>query len=276
MGVYKSNLFKIFVFLIFLSFIFPTSCSAFIYNKDFSSRFIIGFKREKIDDRVFFYKSPESEMPENGYPVLFLFHGAVQHGISWFIGFNQWSYRQTQFTRKSLNNGFFIIAPSSLKPVRPGPRAWDIFSNDSKDIVFMENLFEWIQSRDEILDTENIFCAGFSSGAFMCSRVGHVFGSKIKAIAVHSGANADSIYLTDGPPEFDLDKNYSFSKEFPPTILIHGENDNFVPVEAAKLFYSDLQRCGIISEKYIDSEYGHIWFPDYEDFIFDFFDKKNL
>ncbi len=276
MGALRSRLLKIIVLFLFLLLIFPIISSGFICKKQFSSRFIFGFNRERINDRFFFYKTPGTEMPEEGYPVLFLFHGAVQHGFNWFIGFDPWSYRQTQFTRKSLEKGFFVIAPSSLKPVLPGPRAWDIFSNESKDLVFMKDIFDWIELHDEILDTENIFCAGFSSGGFMCSRVGHVFLDKIKAIAVHSGANADSIYLTDGQPGFDLDKNYSFSEDFPYTIIIHGEQDNFVPVEAAKSFYLDLQRCGIVSEKHIDLEKGHIWFSEYEDLIFDFFDKKDL
>jgi len=273
MRLLKSKAIAIIVITILFFLIFSNSSFAYVNQKSINSRFIKGFKIENIDGRIFFYKSPDVEMPEEGYPVIFLFHGAVQHGFSWFIGLDLWSYRQTQFTRKSIDKGFFVIAPSSLKPIRPGPRAWDVFSNESKDLIFMENMFDWIESHDDILDDNNIFCAGFSSGAFMCSRVGHVFGNKIKSIAVHSGANADSIYLTDGPPAFDLDKNYNFSKDFPPTIIIHGEKDGFVPVEAANLFYSDLQRCGIISEKHIYSEKGHIWFSDYEDLIFDFFNK---
>jgi len=270
----KLKLIAIIVALLFCSLIFANNCDAIVNKTITKSRFIFGFQREKIDGRVFFHKSPETEIPQQGYPVLFLFHGAVQHGFNWFFGLNTWSYLQTQFTKKALENGYYVIAPSSLKPVRPGPRAWDVFSNDSNDVYFMQNMLDWIKSNDDFLDSNNIYCVGFSSGGFMCSRVGHIFGNTIKAIAVHSGANADSVYLTDGPPEFDLDRTYNFSSDFPPTIIIHGEKDGFVPVEAANLLYSDLQRCGITSEKHIDQENGHIWLPEFEDLIFDFFNKQ--
>lgn len=270
----KSKIFSIVVVLVFFSLIFVNSSNASFNSISIKSRFIFGFKIEKIDDRVFYYKSPANEKPENGFPVLFLFHGAVQHGFNWFFGLNYWSLRQTQFTQKALDAGFFVIAPSSLKPVRPGPRAWDIFSNDSKDVIFMENMFDWIQSNNNLLDESQIFCTGFSSGGFMCTKVGHIFGEEIKAIAVHSGANSESVYLTNGPPEFDLDRTYNFSNSFPPTIIIHGQNDGFVPVEAANLLYSDLQRCNIVSEKHIDPDGGHIWLSDYDSFIFEFFDKQ--
>jgi len=269
----KSKFFTVFISFLLLFVFFSNICNASINKTSLNSRFIFGFKKEKIDCRTFYYKAPVTEKPESGYPVIFLFHGAVQHGFDWFFGFNPWSYRQTQFTRKCLDDGYFVIAPSSLKPVRPGPRAWDIFSNDTKDVIFMEKMLEWVSSNED-LDIDNIYCAGFSSGGFMCSRVGHIFGNQIKAIAVNSGANADCIYLTNGPPEFDLNRTYDIKSDFPPTIIIHGEQDGFVPVEAANLFYDDLQRCGIFSEKHINPDIGHIWLTDYENLIFEFFSNQ--
>ncbi len=242
-------------------------------NLDISVDYISGFHLKVLDKRIVLWKQPEISVPENGYPVLVLFHGASQHAFAWFIGLNQWSRYETMFTEKALEKGFFIIAPESIKPIRPGPRAWDIFNDgrDSKDIIFIENIINWLEKNDLPIDSNSIYCAGFSSGAFMCSYIGHHFGNRFNAIAVHSGANSESISLTNRGPYFDLDGSYNFTSSFPPTIIIHGENDGFVPVQCAKNFYSDLQRNNIPSELLINPNEGHIWLSQYDFEILDWF-----
>lgn len=235
--------------------------------------YLSGFQIKVLNYRILFWKQPLTSAPENGYPVLFLFHGASQHGFAWFIGLNQWSKYQTIFTAKALGEGFFIITAESLKPVRPGPRAWDIFNNGShsKDFVLIENIIEWLEKCDLPVDKNSLYCAGFSSGAFMCSYIGHHFGNRFNAIAVHSGANSDSISLTSRGPDFDLNTLYNLSSSFPPTIIIHGEHDGFVPVQCAKNFYSDLQRNDIPSRLLINQDKGHIWLSEYDCEILNWF-----
>ena len=229
---------------------------------------ISGFHINVLNNRFFFWKQPNIAIP-----VLFLFHGAVQHAFAWFIGLNQWSKYQTIFTAEALEEGFFIITAESLKPVRPGPRAWDIFNNgsNSKDFVLIDNIIEWLENCDLPVDKNSLYCAGFSSGAFMCSYIGHHFGNRFNAIAVHSGANSDSILLTNRGPYFDLNGSYNFSSSFPATIIIHGDKDGFVPVQCAEKFYSDLQRNEIPSRLLINQEQGHIWLSQYDFEILDWF-----
>jgi len=235
--------------------------------------YISGFHLTVLNNRILFWEQPECLVPDKGYPVLFLFHGASQHAFSWFIGLNQWSKSQTIFTKKAIEKGFFIITAESLKPIRPGPRAWDIFNNgsDSKDFGYIENMIEWLENSDLPIDINRLYCAGFSSGAFTCSYIGHYFSDRFNAIAVHSGANSESISLTNRGPYFDLNGSYNFSSSFPPTILIHGENDGFVPVQCAKNFYFDLQRNGIPSKLFISQYEGHIWISQYDFEILDWF-----
>lgn len=251
----------------------PVINSEIINNKNANTNYISGFHLTVLNNRIFFWNQPESLVPDNGYPVLFLFHGASQHAFSWLIGLNQWSKYQTIFTRKALEEGFFIISAESLKPIRPGPRAWDIFNigSDSKDYILIEEIIEWLENSDLPVDTNSLYCAGFSSGAFMCSCIGHYFSDYFNAIAVHSGANSETISLTNRGPYFDLDNSYNFSSSFPPTIIIHGRNDNFVPVQCAENFYSDLQRNGIPSKLLISQDEGHIWISKYDYEILEWF-----
>jgi poly(3-hydroxybutyrate) depolymerase len=263
----------IILLFIFLS-LNPLASSTIIgKNLDLNIEHISGFKINIINQRFFLWKQPETSIPDNGYPILFLFHGAVQHGFSWFLGFNQWSKSQTIFTAKALEEGFFIIAPDSLKPIRPGPRAWDIFNNvsNSKDIILIEDIIEWLENSDLPVDINSLYCAGFSSGAFMCSYIGHFFNNRFNAIAVHSGANSESISLTPNGPYFDLNGSYNFSSSFPPTIIIHGRNDSFVPIQSAENFYSDLQINHIPSKLLISQDEGHIWISQYDFEILDWF-----
>jgi poly(3-hydroxybutyrate) depolymerase len=260
----------IFLILIFLNF---NSVNSIIPNTKKNLNYVSGFQLKFLNKRILFWKQPDISIPDNGYPILFLFHGAVQHGFAWFIGLNQWSKSQKIFTEKALGEGFFIIAPDSLKPIRPGPRAWDIFNDeyDSKDYILIEDIIEWLENSDLPVDINRLYCAGFSSGAFMCSYIGHFFNNRFNAIAVHSGANSESILLSSRGPYFDLNGSYNFSSSYPPSIIIHGRDDSFVPVQCAENFYSDLQRNDIESKLLVSQNKGHIWISQYDSEILDWF-----
>jgi len=260
----------IFLILIMLNF---NSVNSKTKNTEKNLNYISGFQLKFLNKRIFIWIQPDTTIPQNGYPVLFLFHGAVQHNIAWFIGLNQWSMSQKIFTEKALEEGFFIIAPDSLKPIRPGPRAWDVFNyeSNSRDYILILDIIEWLENSDLPVDINRLYCAGFSSGAFMCSYIGHFFNDNFRAIAVHSGANSESISLTSRGPYFDLNGLYNFSSSYPSTIIIHGRNDNIVPFQCAEHFYLDLQRNNIQSKLLIGQDEGHIWISRYDLEILDWF-----
>jgi poly(3-hydroxybutyrate) depolymerase len=260
----------IFLILILLNF---NPVNSRITNIENNLNYISEFKIKILNNRIIFFKQPDISIPEDGFPVLLLFHGAVQHGFSWVIGLNKWSKSQTIFTNKALEEGFFIIAPDSLKPVRPGPRAWDIFNtgSNSKDYILIQDIIDWLDTGYLPIDNKNLYCAGFSSGAFMCSYIGHYFDDRFNAIAVHSGANSESISIASRGPIFDLNGLYNFSSNYPPTIIIHGNNDNIVPIDCANNFFSDLQRNNIQSRLLINIDEGHNWILQYDYEILDWF-----
>ena len=253
------------------SLLFPIGISAHKENA-----FDYDFHINRVDGRFFLWAQPNTSSFENGYPVIFLFHGAAQHAFSWIIPWNKWNRNQVSFTTNALNQGFFVVCLESEKPVRPGPRAWDVFEKNSSkngDLNYINDVILWLQSSSLEVDLENIFCTGFSSGAFMCSRIGISKESLFNAIALNSGCNADSITLTMRGPLFDLNKIFNLSVHHPPTLILHGKQDQLVPVECGMNYYTDLQKANVSSSLLIEPKMGHIWLKDFNQEILDWFSQ---
>jgi poly(3-hydroxybutyrate) depolymerase len=236
---------------------------------------LFDFNVETIGDRYFLWKMPPNTTPENGYPVLFLAHGAAQHPFSWFIGLNAWGKEQTSFALAALERGFLIIAPASQRPIQYGPRAWDAFTNnltDSKDLQFFHDMLIWIETINTPINWDAVYCAGFSSGAFMASRIAHASGDRFAGIIVHSGANAEAMTLTERGPVFDCNSSYEFPVNHPPTLIVHGGSDQFVPSECGLHYYDELVRNGFDATLLFDPTGGHIWLSDFNEGILDWID----
>lgn len=234
---------------------------------------------EWIDGRRFLWQTPSTGVPKTGYPVILLLHGASQHAEAWFGEGFIWGKQQTTFTLMALEMGYIVIAPDSLRPIPLGPRAWDAFAptvNDSIDLPFIQSILRWIGNTSFQADMNRVYCVGFSSGAFMTSRIAQTLGSYFAAMAVHSGSNADAIRLTLRGPVFNCTPSHFILPTHPPTILIHGEKDNFVPLSCSQSYYEELQWAHIHSVLYIQDEGRHIWFPEYNEAIFTWFETYSL
>lgn len=103
-------IFSVIVLALIFPSVNPTSSRETVgKNLDITTNYIPGFQIKVLNDRVFFWKQPETSAPEGGYPVLFLFHGASQHAFAWIVGLNQWSKYQTLFTATALDEGFLLL-----------------------------------------------------------------------------------------------------------------------------------------------------------------------
>ena len=118
----------------------------------------------------------------------------------------------------------------------------------------------------------NVFCVGFSSGAFMCSRIGQTFGTKIKGLVIHSGANADTLEITWKGPFFNISKPLNISLNHPPTLIVHGKKDSLVKIDCGFHLFNDLQRAGIDSEILVSENGEHIWLNEFTSNIIDWLD----
>lgn len=230
---------------------------------------------ESINDRFFLWIQPQVDPGPDGYPVLFLFHGATQHAFSWIFGINRWNRNQIRFAKQALNAGFVLILLQSQRPVRPGPRAWDVFEQDStinKDIAYVNTIISWMRdTKADVMDYTHLFSMGFSSGAFMCSRIALSPEPLFNAVALHSGCNADSITLTNRGPVFNFTISHNLSATHPPTLIVHGEQDQIVPVEGGKTYHDDLKKAGIQTDILLSEEGGHIWLTEFNDDILHWF-----
>jgi poly(3-hydroxybutyrate) depolymerase len=230
---------------------------------------------ERINERFFLWAQPESPLPAHGYPVVFLLHGAAQHAFSWMFGLTAWSKAQLSFTNHALQEGFFVIMLESQRPVTPGPRAWDVFEQNitqNQDIEYITNIISWLSTtKSDVVNSTHLYCTGFSSGAFMCSRLGLSADHLFSAIALNSGCNADSIRLTNRGPEFNFTFSHNLSKTHPPTLLLHGEQDRLVPVQGSITYHADLQRAGVETFLLVNPDNGHIWLKEYNEEIINWF-----
>lgn len=223
-----------------------------------------------MNQRLILYQQPLSSKPNEGYPVLFLLHGASQYPFAWFIPINLWNYHQSVFREKVLESGFFVIAPSSGRPMKLGPHAWSSFISeiaDSKDLQLFSSLFQWMQNQSDLLNLNQVYCAGFSSGGFMTSRLAKVFPEQFAGIVVHSGTDADSITFSNQGPEFDCESPLQFPINHPPTLIVHGEKDRIVPFNCGLHLYQELQRNNINCTLITDEQKGHVWISSFSDEI---------
>ena len=231
---------------------------------------------EFINGRFFIWKQPEIDPPDEGFPALILLHGAVQHAWAWFSNSGKWGREQTKFTESALDEGYFVIALDSKRPVWPGPRAWDAFSKEienNEDLQLLDSILNWLNNSNLNVNVSNVFCVGFSSGAFMCSRIGQTFGSKIKGLVIHSGANVDTLEITWKGPFFNISKPLNISANHPPTLIVHGNKDSLVRIECGLHLFNDLQRAGIDSEILVLENGEHIWLNEFTGNILDWIDS---
>ena len=273
----QSSLLRTSLFLLLL--VFSTMPYDHIANSESNTSIPGSIHIECINHRFFLWIEPNTLPPEQGYPVLFLFHGASQHGFSWIIGLNTWSKNQMSFTKKALEQGYFTICLESNRPVRPGPRAWDVFDEkitENDDIQYIKQIISWLETTNFPVNRNNLFCAGFSSGAFMCSRIGLSTSDIFTAIALNSGCNANSITLTNRGPQFDLTTSFNISSNHPPTFLLHGEQDQLVPVNCSKRYHLDLKKAGIDTDLIIDPDKGHIWLSQQNDELLNWFNSYRV
>ncbi len=230
---------------------------------------------ESVDARFFLWMQPQKDPGPEGYPVLFLFHGASQHAFSWIMGINKWSRSQMSFATQALDEGFVLIFLQSQRPVRLGPRAWDVFEQDStvnKDIAYVNSIISWIrETQADVMDVDTLFATGFSSGAFMCSRLALSPEMPFKAFALHSGCNADSITLTNRGPVFNFTFSHNLSTNHPPTLIVHGKQDQIVPVEGGLTYHGDLKKAGVQTDILLSEEGGHIWLTEFNNEILSWF-----
>lgn len=218
----------------------------------------------KYGDRSFiFAKKSDAEK----VPVIIVLHGGKQDSNVWFE-----DNAQGRFVDEALEKGYAIISPDSIEPLCPDVKQWD-YTENSTDFELFDYIFNWIWFRED-LDADNVYVTGISIGGFMSSRLANHYGRNIKAIAIHSGGNADHVFVSPSNKcyiEYNFNNN-KISPDHARTLIIHGTNDTIIPYEVAIAYYNALKEAGTGVKLIPKENAGHTWFEDYNKYIFDWFE----
>ncbi len=206
------------------------------------------------------WQTPLGEPPAAGWPAVILFQGSLFTAeLFWVVldtdTFGFWN--QGLLTKALLDAGFTVITPEAHAG---GTTAWDtnippmsLLWETAEDHQFMLDLFDEI---DEMsfgpVDPLRWYAAGISSGGYMTSRMDEAYRDRFQALAIHSASYATcSGPLCDVPD--DLDAAHL------PTMFLHGEEDDIVPVETMAEYRDALDALGVETATVLDEEAGHGW-----------------
>jgi poly(3-hydroxybutyrate) depolymerase len=232
-------------------------------KEDLNVSGIIIKEKVKIGDREFIFSKYEGV---KNAPVIILLHGGAQDDNVWFN-----ENGQALIVESAINKGYAVIAPDSVRPLCENVKQWD-YRENSSDLAFFDEILNYIWSKDD-LDSDRIYVAGISIGGFMASRLAEHYGDSINAIAITSGGNADNLVVY--PPSLCyVEYNYNLTNikpDHPRTLLIHGDNDTIIPIEAALNYYGALKEAGRGAKIIVKEQGEHHWYPEYNDAILDWF-----
>jgi len=98
---------------------------------------------------------------------------------------------------------------------------------------------------------------GFSSGAYMTSRMAFLYPDMFRSLSINSG----SYYYCGGANcPFPAQDDNPFLKIHPPTLFLHGADDQIVPPETSVEYLDNLKTNWSISTvRYTEAGKGHQW-----------------
>jgi len=202
---------------------------------------------------------PRGKMPEKGWPVIILLHGRGGDGSSFFKDGPPHDGSGDFPLLPPIRIDHVVLAPDAGRIGTGNVRDWTPrlrTPERSKDLAFFQTLFEWIEkSRDPRMDPDRVFVAGFSNGGFMAARLARVFPDKIRALAVVAAGNPDSYQ----DARLKSMRKHGFSDQHPPTLVIHGENDEKVPLAVPMQYHADLRKAGAKTRLLTSKASGHEW-----------------
>lgn len=155
-------------------------------------------------EREYLLYVPESYTGNTAVPLVFSLHGAG--------GTKESQYDLSQFDQIAEAETFILVTPQGEN------RMWNINSTDNRadDVGFINALIDEMDSRYNI-DTDRVYVAGSSLGAFMSFQVACQLSGRIAAVAAVKGIMS--------PGQIDVCQSAS------PTAIIqmHGTEDPLVP-----------------------------------------------
>ncbi|KAA3648677.1 MAG: hydrolase [Chloroflexi bacterium] len=179
-----------------------------------------------------------STYQEEPLPLVLVFHMLTASGktTEWLTGFNEIAERE----------GFIVVYPEGYKNSwAEGSNLYAADQDQINDVGYISALIDKLMG-EYVIDANQIYATGFSSGGLMVQRLGCELSDRISAIA-SVGATLSTNSFESCNPQQPL-----------PVLMIHGTEDHGVPwqgdsnylsVPDTIEFWSKHNGCGDILEK---------------------------
>lgn len=213
-----------------------------------------------MSSRDVHYQLPLGDPPAAGWPAVLLFQGSgLPPDEDWANtpGGHYGVYHQTRTIRLLLDGGFAVLTPEAK---RSGETYWDtnippynLNWETAPDHDLMVALFDELEGGTfGSIDTRTLFAAGLSSGGYMTSRMALSYPGRMCALAIHSAS-----WATCGGAFCQVPAD--MPDGHPPTLFLHGERDQTVPLETMTPYAEALDEVGVETRVVTDPEVGHAW-----------------
>jgi predicted esterase len=116
----------------------------------------------------------------------------------------------------------------------------------------MQNLFKASEAGNfGPINRGRLYAMGISSGGYMTSRMAVSYPGKFRALADGSGSYATCSSTCTVPTPLPTDH--------PPTLFLHGDADNIVPMSTVQSYVDALRAEGHEVKVVTDADAGHEW-----------------
>lgn len=205
------------------------------------------------------YQVPEGTAPAGGWPAVLMYQPSV-FPIFWTAPDYSpaGAYYQVQTIQALLDAGYAVIEPPTnyarlyqyWDTNTPGMDTSTQYTT-TDDYGFLSNVFVGIDSGQYgPINTSRLYATGMSSGGYNTSRMAVSWPGRFRALAIQSASYANCLGFMCTVPA-NLPSNH------PPTLFLHGGNDNTVPVATMEAYHDRLQALGKDVRKVIVPEAGH-------------------
>ena len=214
---------------------------------------------DSLGTRTVAYATPLGAPPSSGWPAVVYFQGSLVAGHDAFTGSKSdpfGIYNLALTVKALLDRGYAVVAPDASGN---GSTYWEtnmppyaVSWSGCPDDVLMQNLFAAARvGKFGPIDTTHLYAMGISSGGFMTSRMAVSYTGRFRALADSAGSYATCSATCSVPTPLPNDH--------PPTLFLHGDADNVVPMSSVQPYVDALRAEGHEVKVITDADAGHEW-----------------